>query len=210
MDTLQYFATKYDLDLSQEGAIEIPGVSRLDIIRWLRELDFQRGAEIGVYIGEFTHLLLRGNPQLMLYAVDAWEEHDEYNELGGMDFDDLYARAHRRLAEEIRKKRCVMIRKYSMDALEDVEDESLDFVYIDANHVAPFVQQDIEGWAKKVRKGGIVSGHDYISQKSIDYDIIRATNEYTKKHGHKLFVLGSKEVKPRVVRERIRSWMFIK
>ena len=47
-------------------------------------------------------------------------------------------------------------------SLEIKEDESLDFVYIDANHAYDWVVQDIELWYPKVKKGGILWGHDYL------------------------------------------------
>ena len=42
------------------------------------------------------------------------------------------------------------------------EDESLDFIYIDANHAYDFVVEDINLWFPKLKKGGIFSGHDYL------------------------------------------------
>jgi cephalosporin hydroxylase len=41
------------------------------------------------------------------------------------------------------------------------EDNSLDFVFIDASHDYQSVKQDIEAWLPKVRSGGIIAGHDY-------------------------------------------------
>ena len=41
-------------------------------------------------------------------------------------------------------------------------DESLDFVFIDAEHDYKNVRRDIDAWLPKVRKnGGIISGHDH-------------------------------------------------
>jgi len=40
-------------------------------------------------------------------------------------------------------------------------DGELDWVYIDADHTYESVSTDHALWAPKVRKGGIVSGHDY-------------------------------------------------
>jgi hypothetical protein len=50
--------------------------------------------------------------------------------------------------------------RYSMDAVRDVPDESLDFVYLDAHHSYPFIMSDLIFWSRKVRSGGIVSGDD--------------------------------------------------
>lgn len=48
-----------------------------------------------------------------------------------------------------------------MDVVKGFKEESLDFVFIDANHEFKEVACDISEWSKKVRKGGIVAGHDY-------------------------------------------------
>ena len=37
---------------------------------------------------------------------------------------------------------------------------SLDFVFIDASHIYKYVAEDIDLWEPKVKKGGLVSGHD--------------------------------------------------
>lgn len=52
-----------------------------------------------------------------------------------------------------------------MDAVQEFDNESLDFVYIDANHEFQAVTNDIAEWSKKVRVGGIVSGHDFTRYK---------------------------------------------
>jgi len=44
---------------------------------------------------------------------------------------------------------CVLIKKYSMDAVKDFADGSLDFIYIDGNHNYPHVVEDLCFWAKK-------------------------------------------------------------
>jgi hypothetical protein len=49
----------------------------------------------------------------------------------------------------------------SIEAAETYLDNSLDFVFIDAAHDYDSVKQDIISWLPKVKKGGIISGHDY-------------------------------------------------
>ncbi len=41
-----------------------------------------------------------------------------------------------------------------------VEDHSLDFAFIDADHIEPAVRKDIEAWRPKVKEGGMLLGHD--------------------------------------------------
>ena len=53
------------------------------------------------------------------------------------------------------------IRKNSIEAADQFEDESLDFVFIDASHEYEDVKKDIQIWLPKIKKGGILAGHDY-------------------------------------------------
>jgi predicted O-methyltransferase YrrM len=54
------------------------------------------------------------------------------------------------------------------------KDESLDAVFIDADHSYEAVKMDIQNWMPKVRRGGILAGHDYNSAWP---GVIRAVNE---------------------------------
>src|SRR6185503_15858179 len=209
MSTLEYILKKYNLPTTG-SPIEIANVGRLDLIRWIRELEMKVGEEIGTYVGEYAKLLLNNNPQLKLFCIDAWTKLSEYRELENQDYEYLYQEALNRLNPSVKKGKCVIIRKTSMDALKDIPDEFLDFVYIDANHENPYVTQDIESWSQKVKKGGLVAGHDYIRPKKMNYAIIDALQTYQKKYGIQLFILGRHEVKPNEIRDRVRSWCFTK
>lgn len=53
-------------------------------------------------------------------------------------------------------------------------DNSLDFVFIDAAHEYESVKVDIEAWYPKVKVGGYIGGHDYVVGK---YGVYRAVDE---------------------------------
>ena len=52
---------------------------------------------------------------------------------------------------------------HELDAvfIDDFKDASLDFVYIDSVHDYAHVKETFERWWPKVRRGGIIAGHDY-------------------------------------------------
>lgn len=52
-------------------------------------------------------------------------------------------------------------RTYSVNAAKSFEDESLDLVFIDADHKWWSVLQDLVAWWPKVRRGGVMMGHDF-------------------------------------------------
>lgn len=49
----------------------------------------------------------------------------------------------------------------SKKAVELFKDNSLDYVFIDGDHSYEEVCHDIDAWRMKVKKGGILAGHDY-------------------------------------------------
>jgi hypothetical protein len=51
----------------------------------------------------------------------------------------------------------------SEEASSHFEDGFFDGVYIDARHEYEYVKQDIELWLPKVKPGGVLCGHDYIT-----------------------------------------------
>ena len=56
--------------------------------------------------------------------------------------------------------RAKLIRDFTHLAHNQFEDGSLDYVFVDASHDGDSVKRDIELWTPKIRKGGLVSGHD--------------------------------------------------
>jgi len=53
------------------------------------------------------------------------------------------------------------IRMPSMEAVQKFENETLDFVFIDGSHEYEDIKDDIQSWLPKVKRGGVLAGHDY-------------------------------------------------
>lgn len=199
------------LDYILKMPIELPNAGRNDLARWLHELDFKVGVEVGVAAGEYLEILCKENPQMKFYGVDPWLGYKGYADYTlKSTFQKLRSTADERLKTYVNYE---FIEKFSMDAVKDFEDESLDFVYIDANHTEPYVTQDITEWSKKVRKGGIVAGHDYIraAGKNVRFEVKEAVQRYMKENNIKpWFVIGLEAKVEGLVRDASRSWMYVK
>ncbi len=68
-----------------------------------------------------------------------------------------------------------IIREDSVEAAQIFMDGTLDFVFIDADHRAPAPGLDIAAWTPKIKRGGIIAGHDY--GMSLWPDVKRAVDE---------------------------------
>lgn len=210
--TLDYILNKYGLNADQKCPIEIPNVGRNDLAGLFAELGFKEGAEIGVEAGVYSEVLCRAG--LKLHCVDLWSGYEGYKK-GDANMQKNYEDAQRRL----KAYDCRFWVMRSTIAAAQFPDQSLDFVYIDANHDLFHVIQDITVWLPKIRKGGIIAGHDYCDRimkrgnkrvKNTTHHVIEAVNAYTKAYAiHPWFVLGRKEAREGEIRDKNRSWMWV-
>ena len=157
MQTLNFIKDKYKVDIKQP-VVKLR-IDRLKLFpSLLNELKLKKGAEVGVLKGKYAKWLFSRIQGLKLFLIDPYLAYDDYERRRGQkEMDRHEAEAKVRLA----KHNCEFIKKSSMEALDDIPDESLDFVYIDANHALQYVLDDILHWSEKVKKGGVVSGHDF-------------------------------------------------
>lgn len=129
--------------------------TRNDMLAIFAELGYTRGAEIGVAEGRFSEAMLKTIPNLNLLSVDPWQA---YGRVSQRLCDERYENAVKRLSQY---PGSTILRETSMKASQQVEDKSLDFLYIDGNHTFDACILDIVLWAPKVRNGGCVAGHDF-------------------------------------------------
>lgn len=121
--------------------------------RQIRKHGWTKGAELGVAEGRTLFHLLRTCPALSMIGVDL--------------FTSQYTgEPHTRWKSSVETKakkyadRLSFINKSTVEAAPLVPDNSLDFIFIDADHSYEGVKRDIELWRPKVRSGGYLSGHD--------------------------------------------------
>ena len=121
------------------------------------------GAEVGVYRGDLSKEILRLWDNGTMFLIDIWRKvGKEYTDFCNNDEQLGYMME---VCEVIKGKedRANLIRATSETASTLFQNESLDFVYIDANHSYEHVKKDLELWFPKVKKGGVFAGHDYIN-----------------------------------------------
>ena len=80
------------------------------------------------------------------------------------------------------------VRSSSLDSVNLYENRSLDFVFIDASHEYDDVKKDILAWYPKIKKGGIIAGHDFTTfegvRQAVDELIINKGMNYVLKNSY--------------------------
>lgn len=136
------------------------------------------GVEIGVYKGDNAYNILNNLNIKKLYLIDPYIPYEE--DKGWQGNEKIYQIAKKKLKPF--KDKIQFIRKFSHEAVNDIPN-NLDFVYIDGNHAYEWVKRDIELYYPKVRRGGVIGGHDFHASNGVPF----AVCEFVKKHDLKLY-----------------------
>jgi hypothetical protein len=161
----------------------VPQTIRKDIANpnWLRfeflefcvgKTGWTAGAELGLWEGRTICHLLTRFPKLTMIGVDLWKEQpgnpgpEGYE---GWDHGQHERTCRSRCAPFGRRVR--IIKDWTDRAAALVEDASLDFVFIDADHSEAGCRRDIEAWLPKLKPSGWIMGHD------VNWEGVRAAVE---------------------------------
>ena len=132
------------------------------------------GAEIGVNRAKFSRKIMKVVKPTKLYLIDPYIEKDE-----------IYNEVSRNLPHNLS-----IIRKKSWEALEDFEDSSLDWVYLDGDHTHEGVKKDLEVSWRKVKKGGLITGDNYHYAGDWDDGVRTAVNEFIGKKDLRIILVA--------------------
>lgn len=142
------------------------------------------GVEVGVCQGYHAKNILDYWPG-HLHLVDPWAKTEGYEE--DYDHEKNYQETLTRLEEF--KGRYTIHRQTSLEAVSAFRDGTLDFVYLDANHSAQAVSEDLRAWWPKVKEGGMLAGDDYgiVEEQWVDmghgrlrFGVKKAVDEWSK------------------------------
>lgn len=161
------------------------------ILERLEGVQSPKVAEIGVFAGDLSRRLLARSPDMNLLMIDSWApapkaeyaESEDFHASLSKEKQDAYFSMTVHVTDFARGRRTIM-RMDSKDAANVIPDESLDLVFIDADHSYEGCRSDLRAWFSKVRPGGIVSGHDYGNDDwKFGPMVKRAVDEFASEHG---------------------------
>lgn len=130
-------------------------------------------AEVGVAEGLFSKQLLEAGVG-RIYMVDNWEHIPSVTGDGNSP-QDWHDKNYQQAVDYVSSfgTRAKLLRGMSVDMAKNIADESLDMVYLDAGHFFDAVAADLNAWYPKLKRNGIMAGHDYLCT---DYQVKQAVD----------------------------------
>ena len=117
-----------------------------------------RIVEIGSWKGWSTMLL--ADLENEVYAVDHWQGTEGTWNADAAKKEDIFSIFRYNMTMLGLQDRVHPMMMTSMDAAKIFADNSVDMVFIDANHSFKNVCEDIQSWLPKLRHPGLLCGHD--------------------------------------------------
>jgi hypothetical protein len=121
--------------------------------------------ELGSFKGRSSVAICEGLSRVAdprFVAIDPWLRirmaDDELYEPDSPDVDHVYRRFLRNLEPYVFVE---PMRMTSIEASHAFADESVDWLFVDADHGFGAVRADLCAWYPKIKSGGLISGHDH-------------------------------------------------
>lgn len=136
-------------------------------------------AEIGVFRGEFAKQILQIAKPEELWLVDIWEgrwgsgDKDGNNHTEIDNMETIYLNLYQQTKN---KPNIHVIRAKSVLFLQSCEDNYFDAIYIDGDHTAQAVYNDLVNSFDKIKNNGLLMGHDY--HYNIGGDVVNAVSNF--------------------------------
>jgi hypothetical protein len=154
----------------------------------INENNYKKVLEVGCAFGFHTKQVI-SNTEIesytmvdpyVPYANDVFSDsvQNVYNDgtMNLSNFDQFLHLVMEELSEY--KEKITHIRKPSIEAAKEVENESLDAIFVDGDHSYSAVKEDLSVWWPKLRVGGTLCGDDYWMS-----DVARAVHEFASENG---------------------------
>lgn len=150
-----------------------------DYINTFQDTQNMSMIEIGSFAGNSTEIFIKYFNNVT--CIDPWEN------LGMLQKYDMT-----KVEEQFNKR--VLNKFYNIQKVKDradnvvnnFEDESMDFIYIDGCHTYECVKQDISLWWSKVKVDGFLGGHDY-KDNGKHPGVKKAVDEFFNRQPDKIF-----------------------
>lgn len=148
------------------------------------------GAELGVYCGDFTRVLLDVAEPEKLHLIDPWHLLcDDWTRFGvwGPTTREALATVEQRYADEIAAGRVIVHVADDLELLLTFDDNSLDWAYIDTIHTYDQIAAELAVLETKVKPDGIICGDDWVNDPNHpSYGVKLAVDDFCENCNHEL------------------------
>jgi predicted O-methyltransferase YrrM len=143
-----------------ENWFTYPGLYSMIVDRFPTNSHF---VEVGTWKGMSAAYMaveiINSGKNIKFDCVDTWDFVPSQTEIPEDQFENLYETFLNNI--EPVKHQIKPVKALSWDGANYYTDESLDFIFIDAAHDYESVKKDINAWFPKLKKDGVIAGHDY-------------------------------------------------
>jgi predicted O-methyltransferase YrrM len=119
--------------------------------------------EVGTWKGASASFMaveiINSRKKIKFDCVDTWDYIDTSYDIPKENYDNLFEKFLKNI--EPIKDHVNLVKSISWDAAKRYQDNSIDFIFIDAGHDYESVRKDIVSWFPKLKYRGIMAGHDY-------------------------------------------------
>jgi len=119
--------------------------------------------EVGVWEGMSACFMAveiaNSDKNIKFDCVDMWDFVETSEEFTKDEFSGLFEKFVNNITPV--KDYINIVRSLSWEAADRYQDNSLDFVFIDAAHDYTSVTKDLIAWYPKIKNNGVIAGHDY-------------------------------------------------
>ena len=148
------------------------------------------GTDLGAYFLQFLTIPPR-EPCVptweRLYLIDTWDTTHFYTHINQEEMEKRYISVVSRC---IQYNNIYPLRGESVQLSRAFRDNSLSYVYIDAQHHYEAVRDDAKAWLPKVKRGGIYAGHDHHMS-----GVAKAVKEVLSDAGYKVYETWEEEAR---------------
>lgn len=149
--------------MKEEGNWPLPWTSAVGLVEKIAQLGPDVvGCELGTSYGfNLVYFLERLTNIKSVYAIDPYMPY--FDGPSGLVPKEVMDKVKELFLINIEpyKDKVVFINKTGDDAVSDIPDNSLDYIFIDGDHSYDAVKKDLKHYYSKVKPGGIFAGHDY-------------------------------------------------
>lgn len=143
-------------------------------------------AELGVDEGNFSKKIIEICNPKTLHLIDVWGT-KRYNQNKKISVENQFK-------NQIYNGQIKINIGLSTEVVNQFQDEYFDWIYIDTTHSYNTTKQELESYRSKIKKNGIIAGHDFIIgnwDKMVKYGVIEAVYEFCIKYDWEIIYLTS-------------------